>query len=159
MEVKDVFIWSANIYPSGLVSLLADASFVGFESADNFVTGTVMLSTTAKVPELPEASVVTTLNRTELSGGDLNMTVAYDGQSFTLSTESADVDAEEPEAILTLSNPDNVKMTMNLKKSGGDVSVLDGTVTVSDTVVGNISETDSGIVLVRYTDGTFESLY
>jgi len=158
-EVDSLNIWYCEIHTSGFAYLHVNASLVGFESADNFVTGTVMLSTTANVPELPEASVVTTFNRTALSGGDVNVTVAYDGQSFTLSTESADVDSEEPEAILTLTNPDNVKMLMNLKKAGGDVSVLGGTVTVSDTVVGTISETDSGIVLVRYTDGTFESLF
>jgi len=157
--IESLFILQAYIDISGDVSVEANASFADLDSVDDFVKGTVMLSTTANVPELPEATVVSTFNRTDFAGGDVSITVAYDGQSFTLKTESANVDAEEPEATLTLSNPDNVKMLMNLKGIDGDVSVVDGTVTVSDTVVGTISETDSGIVLVRYTDGTFESLF
>ena len=135
-------------------------TFADFETADNFVQGTLMVTAQADVPELPQAIVVASVNRTELSGGDASLTVTYDGQSFTLAVDSEDLDADEPEATFTLTNPDGVNLTANLAETlSGEQYLIGGTVSVGGTQVGTIEETDSGIVLVRYSDGTFESLY
>ena len=135
-------------------------SFPYFESADNFVKGSLTVTAKANVPELPEAAVIATVNRTELTGGDASVIVSYNGQRFTLSLDSEDFDADEPEATLTLSNPDGVKLIVNLSETvEGGKQVLGGKLFVDGTQVGTVSETDSGIPLVRYTNGEFESLY
>jgi len=154
----EVYIYNAELYMDGSVDVDLGAELPNFESADNFVEGTIVLSATANVPELPEASVVVSASRTEFSGGDASVIVSHDGQSFTLDISSLDVEVEQPEAILTLSNSDDVRMELNLIKDD-DVHVVDGYVAVGDTQVGTVSETESGIVLVRYNDGSFESLY
>lgn len=135
-------------------------TFADPESADNFVQGTLTVMAEANVPELPEVIVVASVNRTELSGGDASITVSYDGKSFTLAVDSEDLDADEPEATLTLTNPDGVKLTANLSETvSGDAYLVGGAVFVGDTQVATIDETDNGLVLVRYSDGTFESLF
>ena len=135
-------------------------TFPDFESADNFVQGTLTISSTADLPELPEASVVASVSRTEIAGGNADLVVTYNGESFKLSVDSEDLDADEPEATLTLTNPDGVKLIVNLKEtSDGDTHVVDGELFVDGTKVGTVSETDSGIPLIRYTGGSFESLY
>ena len=119
-----------------------------------------MLSTSITVPNLPEATVVVSANRVQFSGGDASIVVSHDGQSFTLNVVSIDVEADEPEAVLTLSNSDDVELVMNLQETEeGGTHVLGGNVMVGDTQVGIVSETDSGVVLIRYSDGSFESLY
>lgn len=130
------------------------------ETTNSFIQGTLTLSTTATVPDLPEASVVTSLSRANIAGGNANITVSYNGQSFKLDAASTDLDADEPEGTLTLTNPDGVKLIVNLKETkDGDTYVVGGTVFVNETQIATISETDSGVVLVRYNDGTFESLF
>lgn len=135
-------------------------TFPDFESADNFVKGTISVTAKANVPELPEATVIASVSRTALAGGNAGIVVSYDGQSFTLTAESEDIDATEPKATLTLSNPDGVKLIINLaEKIDGEQYIVDGELFVNGTKIGTVSETDSGIPLVRYTDGTFETLY
>ncbi len=147
-------------YPATSVEADVKVSFPDFETADNFVQGTLMVMAQANVPELPEATVVASVSRTELAGGDASIAVSYDGQSFTLAVDSEDLDADEPEATMTLTNPDGVKLIVNLAETlAGDQYVVSGTVSVGGTQVGTVEETSNGLVLVRYNDGTFESLY
>jgi hypothetical protein len=135
-------------------------TFPDFESADNFVKGTISVTAKANVPELPEATVIASISRTALAGGHASIVVSYSGQSFTLGVESEEIDATEPKATLTLSNPDGVKLIVNLaEKIDGKQYVVDGTVFVGQTQIGKVEETSKGIILVRYTDGTFETLY
>lgn len=130
-----------------------------FESADNFVQGSLTLMATAELPDLPTANVVATVSRTELNGGDASIVVSSEGQSFTLTLDSEDFDADEPLVTLSLSNADGVEMTVNLTETAGEMDVLSGDVFVGENKIATISETDDGVILVRYTDGTFETLY
>lgn len=137
-----------------------DSDSDDFETASYFVEGSLTVTAVANVPELPEATVIASVSRTELDGGDVSIVVSYDGQSFTLAVDSEDLEADAPEATVTLTNPDGVKLIVNLAETeSGDQYLVDGSVFVGETQVGTVEETDSGIVLVRYTDGTFESLY
>ena len=136
------------------------ATFPDFETVDNFVKGTITLTTSATVPELPAATVTASVSRTNIAGGNANITVSYGGQSFMLDAVADDLDAAAPEGTLTLTNPDGVKMVLNLKETEkGDTTLLGGTVSVGGTQVGEVSETDNGLILVRYNDGSFESLF
>ncbi|PKH01239.1 hypothetical protein CXF72_17650 [Psychromonas sp. MB-3u-54] len=135
-------------------------TFPDFESADNFVKGTISVTAKVNVPELPEATAIASVSRTALAGGNASVVVSYDGQSFTLTANSEDIDATEPKATLTLSNPDGVKLIINLiEKIDGEQYIVDGELFVNGTRIGTVSETDSGIPLIRYTDGRFASLY
>lgn len=135
-------------------------TFADFETANNFVQGTLMVMAKANVPELPEATIVASVSRTELSGGDASIVVTYDGKSFSLTVDSEDLNADEPEATLVLTNPDGVELTINLAETlSGNQYVVGGKVSVAGEQVATIEETDSGLVLVRYSDGSFESLF
>ncbi|MCW8995799.1 MAG: hypothetical protein OQK77_08285, partial [Psychromonas sp.] len=136
-------------------------TFADFETADNFVQGTFTVTADLNVSELPQASVVASASRTAFAGGNAQVTVSYDGSSFTIAAESDDLEAEEyPTATLSITNPDGVKLSVNMSETqNGDDYELAGTVSVGGTAVGTIEETDNGLVLVRYTDGTFETLY
>ncbi|WP_413700236.1 hypothetical protein ACLKMH_23865 [Psychromonas sp. KJ10-10] len=104
-------------------------------------------------------NIVATISRTELNGGDASIVVSSDGQSFTLTLDSEDFDADEVLATLSLSNADGVEMTVNLTETTGEIDVLSGDVFVGENQIATISETDNGLILVRYTDGTFETLF
>jgi hypothetical protein len=123
-----------------------------FESEDNFLQGNLTVSTTADIAGLPETSIVISVDRNAFKGFEGSVTVSYDGQSFKLEAESSDVDSDA--ASLTLTNPDGVKLIVDLV----DAEIIDGTVSVSGTQIGTVSVVN-GLVLVRYNDGTFETLY
>ncbi|MBV1873558.1 MAG: hypothetical protein KUG80_02185 [Gammaproteobacteria bacterium] len=151
--------------PSTLVTTstpyaLTTASFPELESANNYVKGTLMFSAGAKVPAMPNATVVVSLSRTELSGGDIDINVSQDGKSFKLNVDSTDIDIDRVKSVLTVTTPDNAALVMNLKETlEEEVEVQSGSVLIDGIEVGEIAETAKGAILVRYNDGTFESLF
>ena len=141
-------------------SAITTANFSEFESADNYVKGTLMFSAGAKVPAMPDATVVVSLSRTELSGGDIDINVSQDGKSFKLNIDSTDIDIDRVKSVITVTTPDNAALVMNLKETlEEEVEVQSGSVLVDGIEVGEIAETAKGAILVRYNDGTFESLF
>jgi len=157
ISISGQFTGSDNSTLTAGASLTIDnaASFdtVGFfESADNFLQGNLTVSTTADITGLPEASIVISVDRNTFKGFEGSITVSHGGQSFKLEAESSDVDSDT--ASLTLTNPDGVKLIVDLV----DAEIIDGTVSVSGTQIGTVSVVN-GLVLVRYNDGTFETLY
>jgi len=80
--------------------------------------------------------------------------LGYDGKSMQIQANTTNATEVGTSGNLSFENADGVIMKLNVA-SGNAVS---GTVTVDDKDVGIIEESSSGIVLIRYNDGTFESL-
>ncbi|MBL4607635.1 MAG: hypothetical protein JKY01_07395 [Pseudomonadales bacterium] len=158
---ESIKVWYASYdILTGSAEAWVEASFPAYESANNFVKGTLTFSTTANVPDLPEATVVTTVSRTALNGGNVSMTVSQDGQSFKLELANADAQAAISAAVMTLTTPDGAKLVLNMREEeSGGTYVVSGTALVNGVQVGDISETSNGVTLVRYNDGSFESLF
>ena len=58
---------------------------------------------------------------------------------------------------LGISNQDGVVLTFD-NLSTGDDDRISGVVRVGETPVGTVEETERGTVLIRWSDGTFESV-
>lgn len=144
----------------GQMQALVEASFPPYENASDFVKGTLTLSTTASAPGLAEATVVASASRTALNGGTVAVTVTQSGQSFKLETAVADTEAAAVNGTLTLTTPDGAKLLLNLTEAESDGAyVMSGTASVNGVQVGEVSETDNGLTLIRYNDGSFESIF
>ncbi|PWQ95541.1 hypothetical protein [Leucothrix arctica] len=118
------------------------------ETEENFADATISLSGKLNLADYGEAVLSITANRTDLDLSNLTATLGYDGKSLQL-TAGANTEDETVDLALTFSNADGVAMV--LEKMDGET---DGTVTVGDSVVGTVDED----AIIRYNDGTFESL-
>jgi|GEM_PF-1803057 len=144
----------------GQMQVLVDSFFPPYENASNFVKGTLILTTTASVPGLADTTVVASASRTALNGGAVAVTVTQSGQSFKLETAVTDTEAAEVNGTLTLTTPDGAKLLLNLMEAESEGAyVMSGTASVNGVQVGEVSETDNGLTLIRYNDGSFESIF
>jgi len=90
------------------------------------------------------------VNRTELNAGNATVTLAQDG-GITLTAVYSLTNAGES---LSVSNPSGTKLVVT--KTAGNP--LTGNVTLADgTPVGTVTQNNS-LYIVRYVDGTFETL-
>ncbi|MDJ0806162.1 MAG: hypothetical protein QNJ78_04945 [Gammaproteobacteria bacterium] len=135
-------------------------SFLFFETAENYLEATLTATLDLVVDGYPDASAVVTVNRTDLDGGDAIITLTSDGSSITFNIEKLDGDVAtgvDPVVdTITVTNPDGVVMVIT---AATDTDPISGGLTVDGTNVGIIEQTDLGLVLIRYEDGTFETLY
>ena len=124
------------------------------ETENNFVSGRLSVTAQIDSPELPQATATIAITREQFRMADAIMTVAHDGQSYSLEVA---VDDQEDNAtgIVTLSNADGVELVLDVQAED-DVS---GVARVGGKQVGVVSTTDDGLTLIRYNDGTFESLF
>ncbi|MCG8311958.1 MAG: hypothetical protein MI976_01975 [Pseudomonadales bacterium] len=120
------------------------------ETPDHFIDAQLTLTTTLNVPDLPAANITTSLDRTGLEAGNFTFTVANAGQSYTIAA-SGDGDVDS----FTLSNPDGVAILFEISEN----EAIEGTAYVGDIAVGTIITTNDDLTLIRYTDGTFETLF
>ena len=137
---------------SGFSVISGELVFPPVESAGNFANLTLTLTMDLSLTGYPDTTAVLTANRTALEGGNLTATFAHQGQNITFVVSKAD-GATPGEGTLTVTTPDGTKLAVTA--SEGDTT---GTVKVGDTTVGTVEETDSGLIIVRYSDGTFETL-
>lgn len=136
-----------------------DLDLERFERDDYFLQGSLTLSAGLKLPELPQARITATLNRTRLDGGNLNATLEWDGGSYNLSFQADDLAADVVPATLELSNALGYRLVLETADLDADKVQLTGAAYVGSTKVGNVETTADGVYLIRYTDGSFESLY
>ncbi|MCG8669983.1 MAG: hypothetical protein MI867_11260 [Pseudomonadales bacterium] len=120
------------------------------ETENEFVEALVILSTELDTPDLDEANVVVTFDRTGLEEGELTVDIISGGETYTIEANN-----EDEEETVTLSNPDGVTIEVELE----DEDDISGAAFVGDTQVGTIETTDNDVTLIRYNDGTFESLF
>jgi len=139
-------------YPTPFTMISGTLVFPPLESASNFADLTLTLTMDLTLTGHPGTTAVLTANRTAYQGGDLTATFSHAGQNITFVVSKAD-GATPGEGTLTVTTPDGVKLAVTA--SEGDTS---GTLKVGNTTVGTVEETSSGLIIVRYSDGTFETL-
>lgn len=133
-------------------SLSGKVYFGPVETATDFANLTLNLTMDLALTGYPDTTAVITANRTAQEGGDLLLTLSHGGQSVTFSLSKADM-ATPGEGTLTVTTPDGAELLMTLVEGNAT-----GTVKIGDTTVATVEETDSGLIMVRYSDGTFETL-
>ena len=124
------------------------------ETATNFLDATLNITGSLDLANYPEAIITITADKTGIDKGNFTATLGYDGKSMQIQANTTNATEVGTSGNLSFENADGVIMKLNVA-SGNAVS---GTVTVDDKDVGIIEESSSGIVLIRYNDGTFESL-
>lgn len=107
---------------------------------------------------LPEAKVWAKVNRDTLNGGSATLQVSWkdSAQNVSYQFRFDGVDVKAKTGNLTISNPYGVKAVFDkVNLTEGSTS---GAVYVAGNKVGDITTLDNGLVKIKYTDGTFETL-
>lgn len=126
------------------------------ETPENFFDATLIFSSLVDSPSLPPATVTASIERSSLEGAEASLTISHDGQSYTIEASVEGYD-EDMEGTFTLSNADGVVVDLTLTDASNDL--FTGTASVNGRQVGTIETTSDGLTLIRYNDGTFESLF
>lgn len=151
-NVQNIYAWYDSNYGSSYNAML---TYPDFESSGNFANATFTVSADVTLLNNPKASLTMTVNRSAYGDntspfvGDMVAILTYNGQSVKF-----DVTSTTPTiaAVMTISNPDGVKLMIN----GNSNSTTD-IVSVNGTQVGTIN-LNNGIPMIQYTDGSFEAL-
>lgn len=101
------------------------------------------------------ASIELKADRNAFDVVDASITIDYNGVDTIL---EADLGIQDnANSALTVRNTEGAVATLNALDDNADA--LAGTLTINGVQAGSIEETDDGLVLIRYTNGTFESLF
>ena len=129
------------------------------ETDSNFLKAQLTTSfDLVNVTGLPEAKVWAKVNRDTLNGGSATLQVSWkdSAQNVSYQFRFDGVDVKAKTGNLTISNPYGVKAVFDkVNLTEGSTS---GAVYVADNKVGDITTLDNGLVKIKYTDGTFETL-
>ncbi len=129
------------------------------ESDSNFLKAQLTTSLAlSNVTGLPEAKVWARINRDSLNGGSATLQVSWRdaAQNVSYQFRFDGVDVKAKTGNLTISNPYGVKAVFDkVNLTEGSTS---GSVYVAGNKVGDITTLDNGLVKIKYTDGTFETL-
>ncbi|WP_243032963.1 hypothetical protein [Vibrio cincinnatiensis] len=124
------------------------------ETADTFLRGSVLVTLDTEVnPENPQvAKVSLQASRPAYDLVNLNGSITYNGKELTLKTQ-VNTEQDKPLAV-ELSNG----ATIAFLREGTNGQVV-GNIKVGNKQVASIDEPRNGVVVVRYTNGEFESLF
>lgn len=140
---------SASNVPSGKVSVQVDAALDGFHTYG-----------VALVAELDDVnSLVENEDGVNFYNLDATLTASLsrDDRTITVTAIAQPPTADSNVIDLIIEDQDGTKIRVdNLRGSGS--APAGGVIIVDDEKVGTIEETDNGVVLIRWTDGTIESL-
>lgn len=129
------------------------------ETDSNFLKAQLTTSfDLVNVSGLPEAKVWAKVNRDTLNGGSATLQVSWkdSAQNVSYQFRFDGVDVKAKTGNLTISNPYGVKAVFDkVNLTEGSTS---GAVYVAGNKVGDITTLDNGLVKIKYTDGTFETL-
>ncbi len=129
------------------------------ESDSNFLKAQLTTSfDLVNVTGLPEAKVWAKVNRDTLNGGSATLQVSWKdaAQNVSYQFRFDGVDVKAKTGNLTISNPYGVKAVFDkVNLTEGSTS---GAVYVAGNKVGDITTLDNGLVKIKYTDGSFETL-
>ncbi|RUM94673.1 MAG: hypothetical protein DSZ28_01970, partial [Thiothrix sp.] len=129
----------------------AQMVFPDFETAEQFAQATLSVTLDLALEGYANSKAVITADRNKVKGGDLSIALIRDGR---VTTYSVLVNADNPiPETLKVTNLDNV--ALELTRRGNQLS---GKISVDGTKVGTIKNADSGLFMVRYQDGSFETL-
>ena len=128
-----------NSYGTGMgASFRVDSK----ETAESFIKGSLLLSGNMSLKGQEPATVAMTVNRTGYEAGNVSVKLAYDGSIL-------DIDVSNTTGTLTTGTANGTKMIVT--RNGGNV-------TVDEKEVATISDSNN-VMIIRYNDGTFESLF
>ncbi|MGY5710054.1 hypothetical protein [Vibrio cincinnatiensis] len=124
------------------------------ETADTFLRGSVLVTLDTEVnPENPQvAKVSLQASRPAYDLVNLNGSITYNGKELTIKTQ-VNTEQDKPLAV-ELSNG----ATIAFLREGTNGQVV-GNIKVGNKQVASIDEPRNGVVVVRYTNGEFESLF
>ncbi len=124
------------------------------ETADTFLRGSVLVTLDTEVnPENPQvAKVSLQASRPAYDLVNLNGSITYNGKELTLKTQ-VNTEQDKPLAV-ELSNGAAIAFL----REGTNGQVV-GNIKVGNKQVASIDEPRNGVVVVRYTNGEFESLF
>ena len=132
-----------------------ELQFPPFERADAFANVTLGLTLDLALKGYPDTKAVFTGTRDKFMGGNALLTLTHGGNSLTFEANVNKVNEAMPATgTLKVSTPDGASLML----SGTEGSALSGTLKVGTTDVGTVEQTRRGLVMVRYSDGTFETL-
>lgn len=117
------------------------------ETASHFLKGSFTLSGNVALQGYPSANATLQFNRTDLAAANATLTLLYNGKTLTLDAKKSGTTPGT--GIVNVTNATGAKLTVNLTEGNAT-----GTVSVDGTTVGTVKD---GVV--RYSDGTVESLY
>ncbi len=124
--------------------------FPSIESPENFANVVLAYSVKMALAGYPDVTTIFSISRDSYRGASLSITLSYRGQSLTF---FFGVDEEQGfTGNLTITTPDGVELVLDLSSGTGG-----GVITVDGTEVATL-ERSGGMWLVRYSDGTFESV-
>ena len=128
------------------------------ETESSFVKASAIARVTTELTdadgEAMSASIELNANRTAYDLIDTSISIDYNDVEIIL---EADVyPYSEAVSDLIVRNTTGVVATVSAFEDDADI---EGTITVDNVEAAAIEEGDSGLVLIRYTDGTFESLF
>jgi hypothetical protein len=116
------------------------------ESASHFMDASLNITGNMALKGYPAATVSILIDRTALDAATASVILTYNGKMLDI--EVAKSEATEGTGTIEVTNASGAKLLVNVKEGSGS-----GTVSVNGKPVGTISD---GIL--RYSDGTFESL-
>lgn len=152
-EIKDVNAWY-GVNPmsnQAETSVNARLSIESKETANAYIKGSISIGANMTLKNRPEASVGITFNRTGYRAANVTTMLSYGGQTLNITVTPTDVDTQSGSVVVETAN--GVKMMLNVVSG----NVQSGTMMVDEKSVGTISNTN-GAPIIRYNDGTFESL-
>lgn len=155
LAVQNVYV---NYDVNNGTSYSAMLTFPDFESASKYANATITVSSNVALTGYPEANLTVTANRTAFGGsanpvvGDVTAILSFNGQSMKFEATNAAATPTSGTGTLTITNPSGVKLVLN-----GTSGSPTGTVSVNSTLVGTV-DSGSGMPMIHYDDGTFESL-
>lgn len=150
-SAQDVSAIGFGYYPNS-TSFSALVNLGDFETAEDYANATLSVSFDLALQGYPETRAVITGNRNALDGGDIRMSLVRKGLLLTFIASLSETDPITGK--LSITNADGAKMELS-----GSEGTLEGTLRVKGTKVGTVAQTDDGLLLVRYQDGTFETLH
>ncbi|MCG3740883.1 hypothetical protein [Vibrio cincinnatiensis] len=124
------------------------------ETADTFLRGSVLVTLDTEVnPENPQvAKVSLQASRPAYDLVNLNGSITYNGKELTLKTQ-VNTEQDKPLAVELLNGA-----AIAFLREGTNGQVV-GNIKVGNKQVASIDEPRNGVVVVRYTNGEFESLF
>ena len=129
----------------------AHLSFGDFENAQNFARAEVTAVIDLSLTQLPDSHAVLTAKRTGLESGEATFTLTHDSRSLSATVNN--VATNQALGTVIFSNPTGATLTLE-----GIENQLSGKLSVNGNDVGQIEQTDNGLAVIRYADGTLESL-
>lgn len=144
---------SSYTYPLEENTSILIASLSGpFESEEYFADMSTSLTFDIDLANYPAAIATFFGNRDSFQGGNIGLTLSYNNQSLTIKYIRENIETEG-NGLIEITNQDNVRLL--IRENAGQRS---GTIIVDGNLIGSIEETSEGLLMIRYSDGTFETL-